>query len=1045
MKKLTAIVLSIIMVLSLVSGVAFAADANISVTVRFDASCVADDLSMLYSDLSEAQIIDEEITDLPSEITVTVPKGASVKEILLAAQSEADFSAVGVDSGYVTQVGFVGSEVLENLVSIPVGDYYSGNVFSSAGWTFYMDGTLLSVGIGDAKVYDSGAVIEGCFGLYTGWDSNWNAIHYDETFIESYKKLKELTEKNIDTSSFGEEQKSKLQAERAEASALLSEIYNDASLNADVSEMLSSAYPDFKTSGGMWIGYIEKKGVSLWGTGSPTERLESAAKELSAAMNPQPENLLSELYVTTLFGTAEDNLVTDFRSDKYEYVICDFTKDNFLPKFMKFKSVATSEGATVSTSINGASITASSLSDNWSQYNSLDWDNNVCNTLAFTVTPPEGSNLSETVYTVKIFSAEEVVVIPPMSKEERDAKIASLLKNIAGSYTEKSSYWEAMDMGAYKKYAPETESVLSENAKNNLIDLAIFDAIESDKDTELAKAILALTSLGYDATKLYPENSNTPINAIEKLNNATHSTSAWSAPYILAAYARDEYSSRDAEIALVTALIASQGENGAWDEFGTIDTTANVIAGLSLYANDEDAEIRTKVAAAMEKGLSYLSGEQNDDGTYSDLWSGKNSNSTAMVAIALAAAGVDIENDTRFIKNGNTIKDGLLSFALEDNSGFGYTDNTEFNDYSTEQCFRALIALASERNVYDFSDGELVPARVTSEKPSVGGGSSTPSEEKISVKVSIKGENSYWLNGYTIKLSESEATVSHALIKACSENGIVQTGAEKGYVSSISNGKETLAERDHGPNSGWLYKLNGISPLEGIKECEIENGDTILFYYTKDYTSESGSGAWSDKEEEDKTEDKKDDESKDTSFSDVPSSHWAAEYIEKLAKLGILKGRDGGFYPEDKITRAEFVTLLSRIDEEAFPQYSATFEDVGEGAWYSESVMWAYENGITNGVGEKSFAPDKNITREDMAVMIVRYAQMKKFELGEEISEKTFADADKISSYASDAVSKMQSAGIISGFGDGSFAPKRFATRAETAKMISVLLTVCEK
>ena len=656
---------------------------------------------------------------------------------------------------------------------------------------------------------------------------------------------------------------------------------------------------------------------------------------------------------------------------------------------------------------------------------------------------------------MKIYSAEEVVSTPSMSKEERDEKIESLLGNIAGAYTEKTSYWEVMDMGAYKKYAPETDKVLSETAMKAFVKESIADVAETDRDSDLTKAILALTAVGKDATNLYKANSNTPISALTKLNAAEQSTSAWSAPYTLAVYNRDEYANREKEIALINALLASQGENGAWDEFGTIDTTANAIAGLAFYMDDEDEEVKTNVGVAIEKALAYLSTQQNEDGSFSDSWSGANSNSTAMVAIALAATGVDAENDARFIKNGKGIIDGLFRFALADNSGFGHTDNTVLSDYSTEQAFRALIALSGAMkegkayNVYDFNGITLSPAYETSEHTG-GGTSSEPSGDKISVSLTIKADKEYWLRGYNVTLSGEGACVYDVFVKGCRENGITYKGSDNGYISAITKDGKTLAEFEQGAGSGWLYKVNGISPLEGTRECEVENGDSIQFYYTSDYTREPGSGAWRDEteDEEQKTEEENVEEenvpNEKITFADVPENHWAREYIEKLAEKGILNGRGDTFAPEDKITRAEFVTILSRIENEDVSGKVA-FEDVSESAWYAKSVAWASENGITNGISDSLFAPEKNITREDMAVMIVRYAALKERALKEESSAKTFSDEGDISGYARDAVKKMQGAGVISGLSDGSFAPKRFATRAETAKMISVLLSVIEK
>ncbi len=939
-KRILSLVLSLAIILGTVTIPAFAENENINVTVKFDASVVAADMDTLYYDLLASYIIDEETTNLPSDITVNVPKGSTVQEVLEAAQAKAGFTARGIDEGYITQIGYVGSDILGNLVSIPVGDYYSGNIFNSAGWSFYIDGEGLTAGIGTDTVTEDGAVLEGRFNLAAAWEYvNNGMIHYDEIFLDNYAKLKELTEKNVDTSNFSEKQKQKLVSERAEAKALLTEIYNEAALNENVSETLLEVHPDFKTSGGMWMGYIEKKGVSFWGTGSLSEKLEMAVKELEVAINPLPENTLSELHVTTLFGTNEDNLVEDFESDKYEYVIRDYTKDNFLPKFIKWKSAAVSEDATISVSLNGESISPSSeLNDNWKQYNYLDWSSAICNTLTFTVTPPEGSALDPTVYTVKIYSEItdekkvslakqklawdgikglnkgpseitsslvlpsqieipdigvvsitwsgfdgvilgekgdilsrpqtetpitltatlasgessdtcefELIILSPTEKEARDEQISILLRNIAKTYTDKSSYWEVMDMGAYKKYAPETEAVLSDDAIRAFITQSIRDVSESNKDTELAKAILALTAQGKDATRLYKVNSNTPVDAVKKLSGTEQSTSVWSAPYTLAAYSRSEYKNREKELSLVNALLTSQGENGAWDEYGTIDTTANAIAGLAFYLNDEASTVREKVNEAIEVALTYLSTQQNADGSFSDSWAGRNSNSTAMVAIALSAAGVNVEEDIRFIKSGNNIIDGLLSFALEDKSGFGYIDNITASDYSTEQAFRALIALAgaikahAAYNVYDFNGITLSPARATDEYTG-GNVPSAPQGNQISVSLTIRADNGNWLNGYTVTLPGNGATVYHAFVKGCNENNLKYQGADKGYVSSVSKGNKTLAEFGAGKNSGWLYKLNGEAPLLGIRECDIKNGDNIEFFYTKDYTKEPGSG-----------------------------------------------------------------------------------------------------------------------------------------------------------------------------------------------------------
>lgn len=428
-------------------------------------------------------------------------------------------------------------------------------------------------------------------------------------------------------------------------------------------------------------------------------------------------------------------------------------------------------------------------------------------------------------------------------------RINQLLENISQTYTEKSTYWEVMDMGAYALYCPETENKLTGSAKQELINNAITEVSTTESDTALAKIILSLSAIGRDSTQLYKVNNNDALSAVDKLNQVTQSTSVWNAPYTLAAYNRDEFSNREKELVLVNALLDSQLDDGSWDEWGTIDTTANAICGLAFYMDDADPELSERVNTSIENAVNYLSTQQNPDGSFSDMFSGKNSNSTAMVVIGLAAAGVDLENDARFIKEENSIIDGLLSFVLEGNTGFGYTDNLTLSDYSTEQCFRALISAAQvittgePYNVYDFSTVELTPAREMSYSSGTSGDTSplpTPDSNKITVKVTIKTETEYWLKNNKVTLDPS-STAADAFILACTNNGIIQEGAQEGYISSVTNNGKTLAEFTNGPNSGWLYKVNGVSPVIGIDDYEIENGDTIIFYYTNDYNLDPSS------------------------------------------------------------------------------------------------------------------------------------------------------------------------------------------------------------
>ncbi len=177
------------------------------------------------------------------------------------------------------------------------------------------------------------------------------------------------------------------------------------------------------------------------------------------------------------------------------------------------------------------------------------------------------------------------------------------------------------------------------------------------------------------------------------------------------------------------------------------------------------------------------------------------------------------------------------------------------------------------------------------------------------------------------------------------------------------------------------------------------------------------------------------------SFNDI-ENHWAKSFIEQLAAKGHISGKqEGSFAPDDSITRAEFLAILFRMSGEASHGNEA-FEDVGDGDWFKDAVIWAAANGVASGVSNTEFAPDADITREQMAVMLKRYIDCFGIELAENEENEEFADAAEISAWAANSVAAMQRLGIISGKGNNCFMPKDNATRAEAARRLSVLLSV---
>ena len=173
-------------------------------------------------------------------------------------------------------------------------------------------------------------------------------------------------------------------------------------------------------------------------------------------------------------------------------------------------------------------------------------------------------------------------------------------------------------------------------------------------------------------------------------------------------------------------------------------------------------------------------------------------------------------------------------------------------------------------------------------------------------------------------------------------------------------------------------------------------------------------------------------------YTDVPGNAWFAPAVEYCAAQGLMNGvSEDSFAPGGGTTRAMVVTVLYRLSGSPVRASEKTFPDVAADSWYADSVTWAALEGVTTGKEDGRFAPDEAISRQDLAVFLWR-------SLGSPaaLGGEPFTDEAQIASYALEAVRWARSAGIVNGMGDGSFAPKKGATRAELA---SILMNLSER
>ncbi len=173
-------------------------------------------------------------------------------------------------------------------------------------------------------------------------------------------------------------------------------------------------------------------------------------------------------------------------------------------------------------------------------------------------------------------------------------------------------------------------------------------------------------------------------------------------------------------------------------------------------------------------------------------------------------------------------------------------------------------------------------------------------------------------------------------------------------------------------------------------------------------------------------------------FIDIPE-HWAYESIKYAYNNSIMQGVDEGvFAPDDTMTRAMLVTVLYRLENEPAINKSIPFVDVKVGEWYANAVTWAQQNGIVSGVSETEFAPNEDITREQMAAILYRYVQYKKQDtsIGENTNILSYDDAFDISEYAIEALQWTCSAGIMKGETESTINPQGNCTRAQVATIL---------
>lgn len=221
---------------------------------------------------------------------------------------------------------------------------------------------------------------------------------------------------------------------------------------------------------------------------------------------------------------------------------------------------------------------------------------------------------------------------------------------------------------------------------------------------------------------------------------------------------------------------------------------------------------------------------------------------------------------------------------------------------------------------------------------------------------------------------------------------------------------------------GVCLRIRDLSEVELVTEDKPEDPDE------PDWPIQPGKP--SKPSDEDKPEEP------DEPFIDVDENDWFYDAVTYVYSEGMMDGvSDTQFAPNSNLTRGMVVTMLYRLEDEPRVTGSSGFDDVASGAWYADAVTWAAENGIVNGVSDAEFAPNDNITREQLAAILYRYAEYNDYDVSGRDDLSEFTDRDSISGYALDAMRWAVDEGLITGITDTTIEPQGTATRAQAATM----------
>lgn len=315
--------------------------------------------------------------------------------------------------------------------------------------------------------------------------------------------------------------------------------------------------------------------------------------------------------------------------------------------------------------------------------------------------------------------------------------------------------------------------------------------------------------------------------------------------------------------------------------------------------------------------------------------------------------------------------------------------------YSAEKdlsAVKAMVGILSKQAVSHSYDDKTFKLQYSVIIPDDGGSTTTPTSYGITVSTAENG---------TVKSSNSSAAKDATVTITVTPN--------EGYVL------DTLTVTDKDNNTVALTKVSDTQYTFKMPASAV----TVKATFKKDEGTQPAA----------------------LPFNDVSESEWFYEAVKYVYDKGMMNGvSDTAFAPYSNLTRGMIAQVLYNLEGKPAVSGSA-YTDVAADQWYNDAVNWAAQKGIVTGYGDGTFGPMDNITREQMAAILYRYAQYKGYDVSAKGDLTAFTDGNTVSDWAKDAMSWAVGTALFNGKGDGILDPTTTATRAEVAK---ILMTYCE-